>query len=421
MSTPSARRLRRPGHHRLITVAAAAAAASLTLSACGGSDSEGASGGDDSAPAASGECGSIPEAPPADPQGVLAGLPPEVADDYNGLTTEVLPSAWADWQPDHAGPFRVGVIWAPPTNTFQTETLDGLISTLEESGDVDVIANLAPNNQADIPGELQQFNQVVAQDPDLVIVQPLAPGPFVGAIDAAGQAGIPVLSAWNATPSKYAVSVAVNNWLQAASTAADVVTEMGGEGSVLLAHGVPGIQQDSDAMAGFQAVLDLCPGIEVIGEVTGNYNQAATQAATIQFLSSHPGQIDGVFQSGVMTAGVIQAFQQLGRPVPAIADVGSTKGSVAYANENESEYLMSGTSTPDARIGEVIGEVALRLLAGEGPVLNQLITEPTYITGDNLAEVYQDGWDLSTTGNAAVPDDAFISDEQLTAFFGTQG
>ena len=122
-----------------------------------------------------------------------------------------------------------------------------------------------------------------------------------------------------------------------------------------------------------------------------------------------------------MTTGVIQAFQQLGRPVPAIADLGSSQGSVAFAHDNKDSYPMLGTSTPDAAIGATIGEVAVRMLHGDGPVLNQLITEPKYITAENLDDVYQDGWDLSSPGNAALPDDTFVTDEQLDAFFGQQG
>src|SRR3954452_10231995 len=416
--SPLAPRVVHPG--RRPAALAGAAVTVLVLTACGSAASGGTSDSGSTASAAAGECGSIPDVAPQDPQNVLSGLPEDVAAAYNGYTSEVLPSPWADWKPDHDGPVEVAILWDPPVNAFQTNVLDSLKSTLEESGDIEVVAEVSPQAQNDVPGDLQLFNQLVAGKPDLIVAEPLAPGPFVDAVEGAADAGIPVVTAWSPVPTASSVGVGVNNWLQAATLASKVVQEMGGKGTVLQVHGIPGVQQDSDAFAGFKAVLDLCPNVTVAGEVTGNYNPAATKAATLQFLSGPPAAIDGVLESGVMTTGVIQAFQQLGRPVPAIADVGSTQGSVAFAHDNADSYTMLGTSTPDAAIGETIGQVAVRMLHGDGPVLNQLITEPKYITADNLGDVYQDGWDLSSPGNAALPDDTFVTDEQLDAFFGPQ-
>ena len=183
-------------------------------------------------------------------------------------------------------------------------------------------------------------------------------------------------------------------------------------------HGIPGIQSDSDAFAGFKAALAQCPGIQVAGEVTGDYSVPATKGAVLQFLAAHPGKIDAVVQSGVMTAGIIQAFQQLGRPIPLIADVGSTQGSIAYADQHSSSYKEFGASTPDAAIGQVAAQVTLRTLAGDGPKLNNLVTALKYITTADVAQVYQSGWALTSQNDAAIPGDGFMSTQQLDTFFG---
>src|SRR3990170_5571316 len=77
----------------------------LSLAACGSSIGS-ASGG-----AADAECVAIPQVAPKDPEGVVAKLPDDVAAGYNGYPVEVLPSAWSDWKPTHAGPYEVGIIW----------------------------------------------------------------------------------------------------------------------------------------------------------------------------------------------------------------------------------------------------------------------------------------------------------------------
>lgn len=399
---------------RLLNVVAAVA---LVSSACAAAAPVGGGAGT----ADLGSCGTIPSIAPADPDGALAALPDDVVADYNGLATPVTASAWAKWAPDHPAPYRVAIAWNPPVNPFVTSALAGVVETLEASGQVEIVANVAPSAPSDVPGQLQQVNQIIAERPDLIILQPLAAGPAAGVVDAAGQAGIPVVSAWALTPSPYAVGVSVNNFLQAARLASEVVKQMNGQGEVLLVRGIPGIQQDAEAQAGFRAVLDGCPGITVAGEVTGGYSNATTQAATLQFLTTHPGSIGGVLQSGTMGVGVIGAFQQLGRPVPAIADLGTTQGTVAYAQANPDTFSLFGSASADTAIGRTIGEVALRLLGGKGPRVNQLVTQPQYLFDVDVAALHQPGWTVDSALNVAAPDDPFMSDDRLAAYFTAGG
>lgn len=402
---------------RLTAACASVAALALGISACGSDAGQG--GASSGRTPVAGECGSVPQIAPKDPENVLKSLPAEVAAAYNGYPTEVLPSAWADWKPSHPGPYKVGILWQPVVSSFVTATLDALTKELEASGKVDIIASLAPQNPTDIPGSLQLFNQLVAKKPDIIILMPLASEPFVDAVDAAGKAGIPVVTPWLPVPSRYAIGVSLNAFLQAVTVASQVATEIGGKGTVLQVHGVPGSQTDNDAFAGFKAVLDKCPDIKSAGEATGNFNAAATKGAVLQFLSTHPAKIDGVFQAGTMTPGVIQAFEQLGRPVPLVADLGSTQGSIAYAHKKGDSYEQFGSSTPDEAIGKAMATVVLRTLAGDGPVVNMMVTEQKLIGNDDVDAVYRDGWSVSGTDDAWLPDDEWMTNEQLDAFFGT--
>lgn len=432
-------RTRRPGGRRTVVVASAAAAtAALGLAACSSvattsssattatssavaSSAAATTSASAAAAPAAGACGSIPTVAPQDPSGVLAKLPASVAAAYNGYTSPIAPSAWAHWKPSHAGTFKVAIVWNPPINTFIVDTLQAMTAELKAAGDVDIISSTAPQSPADVPGDIQLYNEAVAEKPDLIIALPLAAGPLIPAVEAAAKKGIPTVSPWVATPSPDAVSVGTNNWLQAVTLASKVVTQLKGSGTILEVQGIPSVQQNIDAFAGFKTVLAQCPNITVAGLVTGNYSPAASQQAVLQFLSSHPGKIDGVFQAGTMTAGIIQAFKQLGRPVPAIADLGSTEGSVAYAGENPSTYQEYGSSSPDSAIGQTIAKVALGMLSGKDPAIDQLISAERIIDNSNLSSVYQSSWTLSDANNAALPNDPFFTSEQLAAFIGGQG
>lgn len=429
MSMQSCRsRSRRP-----LGLGAALVAVSLTLAACG-SDAEpdtpetsaappAADGTGDAtteaeiSPAAEGQCGSVPVIAPDDPDGALAALPVELQASYNGFPQPILASPWADWAPEGDGPWDVAILWQPTMNTFTTNVHDGLMEALEASGNVNVIADLAPKDPTDVPGQLQQFNQAVAQEPDLIILMPLAAEPFIEPVETAAAAGIPTVTPWLPVPTSGAIGISQNDWLAAANIAANVATSIDGVGTALMVHGIPGISSDNNAFAAFNTVLDLCPQIEQAGEVTGNFSTAAAQGAVIQFLSTHPGDVDAVFQAGVMTPGIIQAFEQLGRPIPAIADLGSTQGSIAYAHENQDTYQEFGGSVPDFEIGRVAAEVALRTLAGDGPKLTPILTELKSIDNTNLDQVYQDGWTVNSSGDAWFPDDTFMEPEVIDQFF----
>ena len=188
-------RTRTPGGRRTVIVTGAAAAvAALGLAACSsvattansgttGTASATASSGaassaaaTASASAAAGACGSIPTVAPQDPSGVLAKLPASVTAAYNGYTSPIAPSAWAHWKPGHAGPYKVAIVWNPPINTFIVDTLKAMTAALKAAGNVDIISATAPQSPSDVPGNIQLYNEAVAEKPDLIISLPSRPG-----------------------------------------------------------------------------------------------------------------------------------------------------------------------------------------------------------------------------------------------------
>jgi len=384
----------------------------LSLAACGSSIGS-ASGG-----AADAECVAIPQVAPKDPEGVVAKLPDDVAAGYNGYPVEVLPSAWSDWKPTHAGPYEVGIIWQPPVNPTIVQMHDQMTQALDASGEVDIVADVAPQNPTDVPGALQLFDQVLAQKPDLIILSPIASEPFAAKVDEAGEAGIPVVTPFLPVASKFAIGPTYNNWLTGAMLASKVAEEIGGQGTVLIVRGIPGVQSDTDMTAGYEAVVEQCSGLNLVGEVVGNYNVAEAKSAILQFLSTHPEKIDAVLQAGVMTPGVIQAFEQLGRPVPVIADSGATHASVGYAHDHADSYVEIGSSNSRPGQGHAFAETVLRTLHGDGPVINQMAVPATIIESTDVAKIYEDGWDLGDLNDATHPDDVFMTDAHLDAFFG---
>lgn len=392
----------------------------IGMVACSATPSANPSANPSTNPSASGSaegetCGSVPVLAPSDPNNVLSEFDEGTLANYNGFNQTIQTSAWADWKPDHEGPYTAALVTTPPANPFQVTMVGALRDGLEAQG-IDLIFDQAAAGFADVPQQLALYDQAVALKPDIILFQALASGPAVDAVNAAGEAGIPTIGVFNTIDSKYAVNVAFNNVAQAAIVGANVVKEAGGKGTVLKVTGIPGIQQNTDAQAGYDAALALCPDITVAGEVAGNYQNSLAQSAVLQFLATNPAGVDMVLQSGTMGLGVLQAFQQSGREPALIADTGSSRAFIAYAHENP-DYPYFGTSAADAAIGATMADVTARVLAGQGPKINQLIKTPLVISNDNLDDAYVDGWALDDTTNAALKDDKFLAGAELDVLF----
>jgi ribose transport system substrate-binding protein len=409
MSTNLCGRLRRAGR---AMAGAFTAVLVLSLAACG-SSSDASSAGSSSADAS---CVTIPDVAAKDPQGVLAKLPADVAAAFNGYPGEILPSAWAGWKADHAAPYKVGILWQPPVNPVMVKMHDEMKSALEASGAVQIVADVAPQGPTDVPGALQLFDQILSNKPDLIILSPIASEPFIKKVDEAGQAGIPVVTPFLPVASKYAIGWSLNSFTTGVTLGTKVAGQIGGKGNVLIVRGIPGVQADTDVNTGFKAALAQCPDLKVAGEVVGNFNVADTKSAILQFLSTHTGQIDAVFESGAMTPGVIQAFEQFGRPIPVIADVGATQGGIAYAHDHSKSYIEIGNDNASGQ-GEATAKVVMRTLENGGPIVNTMVVAPTFIDAKEVPTVYQKGWEIGNLDLVTLPGNVFLPDNVLDHFF----
>lgn len=373
----------------------------LALTACGGTSAQ-----SNSSATASSQCTTIPNQPPADPDGVLASLPAQYRSNYNGYTGTIHRSAWASWAPRHPAPWKVGVSFSQILNPFQAETLSGIQNDLKRDPQIgSVITEISP---LDVTQQLQQFNSLVQQGVDLIIYEPLAPAPFAPAVDEAAKAGIPSLDVVNTTPTANSVNQAINSWLGAADVATRLMKVIGGRGSILEVHGIPGTSADSDTFAGFDAVLKRCPGVTVAGSVTGNFSTAQAKSETLKFLATHPGKIAGVLETAVMAPGVISAFEQVGRPVPPVTDGGAQLGSLAYWRDHRDTYQGVATGGGTNALASGVADVAIRMLEGQGVKISDVVGNVVDITSGNLDQWVTPAATLDTPGTAQGPSSNYI-------------
>lgn len=405
---------------RFTTVCAALlGVGSLALAGCSApapatpGSSEGAAG--PASSAAAGTCGSLPTDAANDPNGLLAGFPEEVAAGYDLYPYEIRKSAWADYKSEKEDGFTAAIVGMPPASPFIASMSDAIRASLKANG-VRIVGDFAPDEPSNVPLQLQQFNEALSLKPDVIIYTPIAPEPSVDLAKAAHDAGIPLVAAQVPIDSEYAVSVTRNTPLAVAQVSAGTLASIGGKGSILRVDGIPGLPVSTFADLGINAVLENCPDVKVAGSVTGFFQPATAQAEVQKFLATNPAGVDAVLQAGTMGVGIRNAFEESGLAVPPVADDGSSHGFSSWALAN-ADFPYFGTTTPSVRAGEAVVDVALRILKGQGPKINQIVEPSVVVTRENLAQVADPSWDHNDLADLAGDPQDYLPTGRLNAFF----
>ena len=374
-------------------------------------------------PAPQSGCGSYAAALPKDPDGVLKELPAKQRDALRGLTAPdgVHSSPWVDFKAKSDSGWKIGIVYGALNNTGQIEGYNEIKKTLERDKRVSKVTGAIATSSVDVPQQIQAINSMVNQGFDAIVLEALVPDSLAPPIDRAASKGIPVITQLGIVGTKNAINMGFNDYLLEARSLSTVVRLNKGEGNYLIVHGIPGTGPDVSNVNALKAVMSRCPKAKVAGDAYGNYAAAQAKAETLKFLATHPQKIDGVAQSGVMTAGVMQAFEQAGRPMPTVVDAGNRRGSMGYWRNHQDTYNGTGAGVNLGKLGAATADVALRTLSGEGPITSLMFAELPQFTPDNLDEWSDPTWKLTTPGSAPGPPVPFWTPEYANAFFKNPG
>jgi ribose transport system substrate-binding protein len=410
---------------RFGVAAALLAAAAVAVAACGSStlsrtSADGPVGAVTSSADGTGGCGDTNLGPVNDPAGVLNKLPAAYAAGYDGYPYTVQRSAWANWRPAKSSGLRVGVILGDTANPAQVKTLDVLKTSLAQDHSITGVSVDISNDN--LTTELQEYRTLVAQGVNLIILQPVSTEAEVPAIESAAHRGIPTITVGNQMATSDAVAVTYNWKLAAARQAASVASALGGKGDILEIEGIPGLAINTDALSGFASALKDCPGIHVVGTVVGQFAPPVAKSVTLQFLATHPESIDGVLQVGGAGAAAVGAFQQAGRPLPAINFMGASEGELALWTQLKSKGL-KGVAAVDSAVGlgDALARVAERMLAGDGIQPTAVVAPWRIIDPATLESVVQPSWTPQSTADVDVDSDAYFPLGLLNSLFASNG
>lgn len=370
-------------------------------------------------------CGQVGKYKVSDPAGVLNTLSPSARTAYNSWPFPVKATPWKTFK-GKKGPWKIGLVTFPTNSPYMVDLVSQAkkeFATAKAKGLVTgkLLTYIQPSFATATPEQqIAAIQQMVRQGVNGILLMPLSGEPLAPAIDAAGRAGVPVVVMDNViSNSKYVINAFANKVPYGSAGAAGLVKN----GNVLIVRGIPGNSVEGVINDGTMAAIKACPGLKVVGEVTGSWSASGAKTEVEKFLTSHPGlKIDLVAQDGAMMAGVIDAFQSLGRDVPVISGGGCQGGELSWWLEHASTYKTVASCDNGYQVSYGTMRLLFRVLSGKGLKLRDISIRTPIVTNRNLAQFATPGQPLSWQGEPRGPIDGRCgSNVCLNGFFVKKG
>lgn len=263
-----------------------------------------------------------------------AEKPVKVAAAVYGLRSEFM-KVWTDWLKEHP------------------EVKNGGVKLTVFDGRYD------PNVQND------QFDSIIVQQFDAIIFVPLDIEAGGRTVTKAISAGIPVIGANARANSKVLTSYVGSNDNEGGAIEAQyIVDKLGGKGNVVILEGPIGQSGQVERLKGIMSVLDKHPDIKILERKTANWSRAEALALMENWLTAHPGKIQGVIgENDEMAIGAIQAIKAAGLNVKdfAIVGVDGVKDAIRAAKGGEMVSILQDAKAQ----AQGAMDIALRAVRGE--------------------------------------------------------
>ena len=204
-------------------------------------------------------------------------------------------------------PYTIGISNPFISSEYRTQMIQELIDTNAEYMEQGLTTELVIESaDTDVAGQIQQLQNLIASDVDAILVNPSDVNGLNDTLQEAINQGIIVISVDQelATPGVYNVGIDQKEW--AKTSAQWLADKMGGEGDIVLIEGFPGHPANVARMSGVEEVLAEYPGINVVGQETGNWDEATGQQVMSNFLASFPA-LNGYWTQDGMAIGAMQA------------------------------------------------------------------------------------------------------------------
>ncbi|MDD2377424.1 MAG: ribose ABC transporter substrate-binding protein RbsB [Bacilli bacterium] len=206
------------------------------------------------------------------------------------------------------GDVKIGVSISTLNNPFFVELRDGIKEEAEEYGyDVTIL-----DAQDDTASQLDHIDDLIAQKVDIIIINPVDSDAIASAVEAANDAGIPVITVDRSANGGEVVTHIASDNVAGGKLAGEYLLELVGENAkVVELEGIPGASATVDRGEGFHNAVD--GKLNVLSNVTANFNRNEGLSVMEDLLEAHP-KLVGVFaHNDEMALGAVEALKAAGR------------------------------------------------------------------------------------------------------------
>ena len=320
--------------------------------------------------------------------------------------------------------FTIGISNPFISSEYRTQMIAELIEVNQEYMDAGITTELVIESaDTDTAGQIQQLQNLIAQGVDAILVNPGDVNGLNATLQEAVAQGIIVISVDQELNVEGVYNVGIDQKAWAMTSARWLAEQLGGEGDIVLIEGFPGHPANVARMDGVAEVLADYPGINVLAQDTGRWDEATGQQVMSSFLTAFP-NLTGYWTQDGMAIGALQAVMAAN---PAVWPQGVGEGRCQYLRLWEEALTLNpdfqsiavanhpGVSPTGLRIAVnmLLGrEVDPSMLGGVNG-LSFVIPLAAVITSDNLA----DGLAMCEGMPDAYLLDDIMTDEEVQQYF----
>jgi ribose transport system substrate-binding protein len=262
------------------------------------------------------------------------------------------------------GPYRIALAAQGTSNSWSALFDAHAFWYAEELGE-DVIEELLyADAQASADNQVPQVEDLLAQEPDALILVPMGAAALAAPAERAMAQGVPVvLCASSVDSDEFVTEVGTNLYASGAGLAQYLVDTLDGEGNVIMMTGIPGASTSDVMEQGALSVFDAHEGINVLDIQPGNWSTAEAKSIMETWLVQYGDDINGIWSGGAqMTQGIISAYLDGEADIPPIGGGEFANGFLRLAIENDVKY--AAWQYPNAMVIACI-DAAVSILRGE--------------------------------------------------------
>jgi ribose transport system substrate-binding protein len=289
-----------------------------------------------------------------------------------------------------ANKFRIAVSLPPANNAWQAKMLDTVIAEIAKDKDkFDIIVKNAVDD-ADQLNMLQTFKEGRY---DMICVLPGNGTLMTPICQDIYKAGIKIMIIDRPIEGdQYTVFYGGDNAQCGRNAAKYLGDRLKGKGQIAILRSYVGIPIDLQRYNGFMEILKKSyPGIKVLVEGDGEFNQEAGRKAVSNILPAYP-KIDAIYtQDDEAAVGALTEIRNAKRTdIQFVTGMGGSKSAFELMTKKDPQYGASMSYLPT--MGGRAVQLAKKILQGE-KITQKYIVEPTVVvTQDNVAKYVNDAY-----------------------------